>query len=266
MRGLCICFLVLALAPSAWAAEPVCLVCHASEAMKPEYQTVYKEWKNSWHAKNNVSCHDCHGGDPNDGPNAMSPQRGFLGRPKPVKVPEFCGKCHVGILRDYLDSGHGKALRANASGPNCVTCHRAHEVQKARLDIINEKLCGQCHSYDRALLMKQALFATEEKIRTIDGELKTVKAQGLDLESDEKALFRTEVDFRALFHTVDVSLVKSKTDVFNAALDTLQKKAQVFLDELAFRRNFAGLLLLLFVCLGVVTFLLSKTYNRNSDS
>lgn len=264
MRGLLAALLFIVLATPA-AAEPVCLVCHGSDAMEPADRKIYQEWKESWHAQNNVSCNDCHGGDPGDVDNAMSPQRGFLGKPKPAAVPEFCGKCHVGILRDYLDSGHGKALQTKGNGPNCVTCHRAHDVQKARLDIINETLCGKCHSYDRAQLMKQALFATEERIRTIDRELKTVKSNGLDVENEEKALFRTEAQYRALFHTVDVNLVKSQTDSFKAPLDTLQKKVQALFQELAFRRNFAGFLLLLFSAIGVVAFLLSKTYNR-SDS
>ena len=265
MRGLWATLLFFILALPAAAADNVCIVCHSSDAMKPEFRKVYQEWKESWHAQNNVSCNDCHGGDPKDGANAMSPQRGFLGKPKPAAVPEFCGKCHIGILKDYVESGHGKALLAKGTGPNCVTCHQAHDVQKARLDIINETLCSKCHSYERAQLMKQALFATEERIRTIDRELKTVKSNGLDVENEDKALFRTEEQYRALFHTVDVNLVKNQTDSFNAPLDTLQKKTQALLDKLGFRRNFAGFLLLLFAAMGVVAFLLSKTYNR-SDS
>jgi hypothetical protein len=85
------------------------------------------------------------------------------------------------------------------------------------------------------------------------------------VENEDKALFRTEAEYRALFHTVDVNLVKSQTDSFNAQLDALQKKAQALLEELGFRRNFAGFLLLLFAAMGAVAFLLSKTYDR-SDS
>ncbi len=262
MKGLLATLLLLALTTPAAAAEPVCIVCHSSTMMKPEYRKVYQEWKGSWHAQNNVSCNDCHGGDPKDATNAMSPQRGFLGVPKPQAVPEFCGKCHIAIAKDYLDSGHGKALMTKGTGPNCVTCHRAHDVQKARLAIINETLCSKCHSYDRARLMKEALFGTEEKLSAISGELKIIKSNGLDMENEEKTLFRTQAQYRALFHTVDVNLVKSQTESFNAPLDILQKKAQAFLQELAFRRNFAGFLLLLFAAMGVVAFLLSKTYNR----
>jgi nitrate/TMAO reductase-like tetraheme cytochrome c subunit len=261
MKRLLAALLFLALAAPA-AADSVCLVCHSSAMMKPEFRKVYQEWKGSWHAQNNVSCNDCHGGDPKDATNAMSPQRGFLGVPKPAAVPEFCGKCHIAISKDYLDSGHGKALMTKGIGPNCVTCHHAHDVQKARLAIIDEKLCSKCHSYERAQLMKEALFGTEEKISAISGELQTIRSNGLDVENETRTLFRTQAQYRALFHTVDVNLVKSQTDSFNASLDTLQKKAQAFLQDLAFRRNFAGFLLLLFAAMGVVAFLLSKTYNR----
>lgn len=264
MRALLAAFLLLALATPA-AAESVCIECHNSDLMKPGFLKIYQEWKESWHAQNNVSCHDCHGGDPKDAANAMSPERGFLGVPKPTAVPEFCGKCHIGILRDYLDSGHGKALMTKGTGPNCVTCHGAHDVQKARLSIINETLCSRCHSYERAQLMKEALFGTEEKLSAISRELKTIQSNGLDVENEEKTLFRTQAQYRALFHTVDVNLVKSQTASFNAPLDTLQQKIQALLQELAFRRNFAGLLLLLFSAMAVVAFFLSKTYNR-SDS
>ena len=262
MRGLLAALLFLTLVTPAAAAESVCIVCHSSAMMKPEFLKVYQEWKGSWHAQNNVSCNDCHGGDPTGIANAMSPQRGFLGVPKPTAVPEFCGKCHIAISKDYLDSGHGKALMTKGTGPNCVTCHGAHNVQKARLSIINDTLCSRCHSYERAQLMKEALFGTEEKISAIGGELQTIRSNGLDVENEAKTLFRTQAQYRALFHTVDVNLVKNQTDSFNASLDALQKKTQVFLQDLAFRRNFAGFLLLLFAAMGVAAFLLSKTYKR----
>ena len=98
---------------------------------------------------------------------AMSPERGFAGKPQYSQVPEFCGKCHIGILKNYLESGHGRALKADQSGPNCVTCHGSHAIQKANIDIIDEQRCSQCHTYERAKAMKQALFPTEKKIRDV---------------------------------------------------------------------------------------------------
>jgi nitrate/TMAO reductase-like tetraheme cytochrome c subunit len=263
MRYLPAVFLILALAAAGQAVEnqePVCIQCHDSDMMKPEFRKIPAEWRQSWHYQNGVACNDCHGGDPVDAAMAMSPQRGFVGAPKYQAVPEFCGKCHIGILKNYIESGHGKALKASGRGPNCVTCHGSHRVQKADIDIINEQRCSQCHTYDRARTMKQALFATEQKIRDIGNSLKKLSSQGIYTGEEEKALFRTEAEFRTLFHTVNVSLVKEKTDGFQGQLDAIQKKADALFAELRSRRNFSGLLLLILLVTGVVAYQLAKTY------
>ncbi len=240
--------------------ESVCVECHTSEIMKPEYRHVAEEWKLSWHYQNRVSCHDCHGGDPEDAAMSMSPQRGFLGTPGYTAVPEFCGKCHVGILRNYLESGHGKALKAGKRGPNCVTCHGSHGISKASIEIINDRLCSRCHSYERAKSMKQALFLVEKKIENIEKDLEDLRASGVYTEDERKALFRTHAEFRALFHTIDVSLVKNRTDEFTKKLDVIQERIEETSSELAFRRNFSAFIMLLFAGMAVVVFLLSKTY------
>jgi nitrate/TMAO reductase-like tetraheme cytochrome c subunit len=268
MRYLLSCFFVLTFATIAAAQagnEPVCIQCHDSDMMKPAFRNIPKEWRQSWHYQNSVACNDCHGGDTKDAAMAMSPQRGFVGVPKYQQVPEFCGKCHVGILKNYLESGHGRALKASGRGPNCVTCHGSHLVQKANIGIINDQRCTQCHTYDRARIMKQALFATEKKIQDLDAALKKLSSQGIYTEEEGKVLFRTEAEFRTLFHTVDVSLVQQKTDGFMQQLEALQKKVNALFVELQSRRNFTGFLLLLFAGMGIVLFLIAKDVFGNKQ-
>jgi len=268
MRYLLSCFFILACATigaAAQSTEPVCIQCHDTDMMKAGLRKVPAEWRKSWHYQNGVACNDCHGGDPIDAAMAMSPQRGFAGKPSYEGVPEFCGKCHIGILKNYRESGHGKALKASGSGPNCVTCHGSHAIQKANIDIINEERCTQCHSYDRAEIMKQALFATEKNIRDIDNSLKRLSSQGMYTEEEGKELFRIEAEFRTLFHTADVSLVKQKTDGFQQKLDTLNKKIDVLFTELHTRRNFSGFLLLLFGGMSIVLFLLAKDFFKRGE-
>jgi len=268
MRYLLSCIFVFACATigaAAQSAEPVCIQCHDSDMMKAELRKIPGQWRQSWHYQNGVACNDCHGGDPADAAMAMSPLRGFAGKPAYEGVPEFCGKCHVGILKSYRESGHGKALKASGSGPNCVTCHGSHTIQKANIDIINEERCTQCHSYDRARIMKQALFATEKNIRDIDTSLKHLSSQGIYTEDAEKELFRIEAEFRTLFHTVDVSLVKQKTDGFQQQLDILRKKVNALVAELQGRRDFSGFLLLLFGGMSIVLFVLAKDFFRDED-
>jgi len=236
----------------------VCIECHASDMMKPEIRDIPQKWKTSWHYQNGISCHNCHGGDPKDAANAMSPQRGYAGTPKYTQVPEFCGKCHVGILKNFLESGHGRALKSSGKGPNCVTCHESHNIQKASINIINERLCAKCHSYERVKIMKQALFVTENKMNEIDKGLKELKAEGVFTEEEEKNLFNTQAEFRILFHTEDVSLVRKRTDEFGHKLNQINVKIQKTFEELRFRRNFSGFLMMIFVGMAIGFLLLSR--------
>jgi nitrate/TMAO reductase-like tetraheme cytochrome c subunit len=238
--------------------QNVCLDCHTSDLMKSEYQAIPGEWRKSWHYQNGVSCQDCHGGDPKDAARSMTPESGFMGVPKPKEVPEFCGKCHIGIMENYLESGHGKALKATGRGPNCVLCHGSHNVQKATLNIINEKLCGVCHSYDRAKTIKASLLLTEQKINDIDHRLKTLKAGLIATENEDKVLFQTQAEYRTLFHTVDVNLVKDRTAEFTKKLAALNEQVQQGFRELRFRQNFSVFIMLIFMGLGITIFLLGR--------
>jgi len=236
----------------------VCLDCHDSDMMNPELRAVPSEWKKSWHFQNGIACHDCHGGDPKDSAMAMSPERGFSGKPQYGQVPEFCGKCHIGILKNYLESGHGKALKSNGSGPNCVTCHGSHGIVMADIDIINETLCSRCHTYDRAKAMKQALSVTENKLRDVRNGLRTLKASGVFTGDEEKTLFSTEASFRTLFHSVDVGLIKERTDEYIYKLDQIESREKQVFQELAFRRKFSAFLMCVFLGIGIVLVLMSK--------
>lgn len=246
-----------------WAGEQVeenrCISCHSSDKMQQKYKDIVDAWQASWHAQNKISCENCHGGDPKDAALSMSHQRGFVGKPPYKGVPEFCGKCHIGILSHFLESGHGKALQASRKAPNCVTCHGSHAIQKAGINIINEQLCTRCHSYDRARIMKQALLLTEKKITELGQGLQDLRREGFYAEADEKGLFSTQAEFRTLFHTVDVHLVKERTAGVMAKLDQLEKNVQAANRELGFRKNFSAFLMLAFSGMGIVIFLLTKT-------
>lgn len=241
--------------------ENLCISCHSSEKMKLEFRDITDSWQASWHGQNGISCEHCHGGDPKDAAMSMSRQRGFTGSPRFRDVPEFCGKCHVGILANFLESDHGKALRAGRKAPNCVTCHGSHGIRKANIEIINEQLCMRCHSYERAKIMKQAIFLTELKIDHLENNLQELQREGIFVEENAKSLFSTQAEFRTLFHTVDVTLVKDRTEEITAKLDQIDKNIQDTFRELSFRKNFSAFLMLTFSGMGIVIFLLTKKKN-----
>ena len=235
----------------------VCIQCHS--AMPGRLGEPVKLWTGSIHAENGIACNACHGGDPNDAANAMAPARGFLGAPKETAIPAFCGRCHVGLLKDYLASAHGKAL--GKGGPTCVTCHSNHHVVKASLELINEKSCSRCHSFDRARLIRDAMMETEGMIVAIDARIAAYKEKGTDTEEMEKSLFAVRNRFHTLFHNVNVEMVKKESAGIQADLSKIRNKLAA-LDESRRKRKLAGaggmsamLLLALF------THLLRKTYD-----
>lgn len=240
-----------------------CIQCHSSATMGPEMHQIVRQWKDSWHAKNNISCHDCHGGAPEDASMSMMHQRGFLGSPESGDIPEFCGKCHIAILNNYQKSGHGKMFYDAGEGPSCVNCHGAHDIGRASMDIINEQLCSECHTYDRAKEMKEALFLVEDKLSSVDKNLDRLKILGFSMEKQEKSFFRTHAEFRALFHSIDVEAVHLKSGDFTRKLAIIKDEIDSSFKNLSFRRNFSAYLLLLFIGLSIAVFLIAKSYKQN---
>jgi nitrate/TMAO reductase-like tetraheme cytochrome c subunit len=241
-----------------------CIQCHTSDSMDSKMLELVRDWRESWHAKNNVSCHDCHGGAPEDASMSMSHQRGFKGAPLDTEIPAFCGTCHIAIMKNYLHSGHGKTFLDTGEGPSCVTCHGSHNIQRASMDIINEQLCSQCHTYERAKEMKQALFIVESKLNTIDNDMKRLKLLGMATDRQEKAYFRNHAEFRALFHSIDVDAVRIKSSDYTQNLGVIESEINESFKQLGFRRNFSAYLFLIFIGLSIVVFLLSKTYEQNN--
>lgn len=205
--------------------EIVCITCHG--ALTGKYGEPVKLWQGSIHAGNGIACHACHGGDSRDAANAMKKERGFLGAPKYNDVPEFCGRCHVGVLKDYLASGHGRALAKG--GPNCVICHGSHQILKPSLELINEKSCSRCHSYERAKVIRGAMQETEGMIVALDARIAGYKKLGTDTDRLEKELFSQRNRFHSLFHNVDVKRVTGESARIQAEL----KKLDTILKGLA---------------------------------
>jgi hypothetical protein len=253
--------LLLALLPLPAAAEDsseiVCIQCHST--MPGRFGEPVKLWKGSIHEENGIACNACHGGDPKDAANAMSPARGFLGAPRETAIPAFCGRCHVGVMKDYLASAHGKAL--GRGGPTCVTCHSNHHVVKASLELINEKNCSRCHSFERARLIRDAMQETEGMIVVIDTRIAAYKGEGAETEGVEKGLFAVRNRFHTLFHNVDVEMVKKETAGIQGDLKKIRDQLTAF-DTSRHKRKIAGAVgISAMLFLALIAHLLRKTYD-----
>lgn len=251
--------LALVLASSAWSAEApesVCLQCHAS--LPDRLGAPVNLWQKSVHAQNGISCNGCHGGDPKDAPTAMTPAKGFLGAPKEGAIPAFCGRCHPGVLKDYLSSAHGRAL--GKGGPTCVTCHGNHEVLKASLTLINEKSCSRCHSFERARIIRDAMQQTEAHIQRIELRLGGYRSIGVDTERLGKELFSVRNSFHSLFHEVNTARVKSESGRINAELSKLDRELQSIDEEQGRRRVVGGIAVAVLLAIALLAYLLRRTF------
>jgi len=242
---------------AAHADDIVCITCHG--ALPVKYSEPVKLWQGSIHAENGIACNACHGGDPKDAANAMKKERGFLGAPKYNDVPAFCGRCHVGVLKDYLASGHGRALATG--GPNCVICHGSHQIARASLELINEKSCSRCHSYERAKLIRGAMLETEGIIVALDARIAGYKQLGADTDRLEKELFAQRNRFHSLFHNVDVKRVTAESTLIQAELKKLETTLKG-LDDQGRKRKLAGAIVVAGALLaGLLVHLLRKTFD-----
>lgn len=233
----------------AFAEESVCVTCHTDIA---------KDWKQSIHFKNGISCHNCHGGNPKDSESAMDPKSGFLGKPSEAEIPAFCGKCHAGVKENYLKSEHSRSLVKG--GPSCVTCHTSHKQQRASINLIAPDLCGRCHSFERAEKVKNAMFIGESEITNLEERLASLRIQGHDVNAPTKALFAVRNKFHRLTHVVDVGLILKETAGIQSEIE--RQKAEISVSEkIEMKRKIWGAVLIVFLLLGSLVF----WWYRNTD-
>mgnify|MGYP002397531159 CR=1 FL=1 len=259
----CLTALTLFLAPPAALAneESVCLQCHAN--LERQLSEPVALWRESIHAANGISCHNCHGGNPSDFGLAMAPESGFIGAPDSTEIPDFCGRCHIGVRDDYLASAHGQARLEG--GPHCVNCHSNHRVAAASLDLIDPQLCSNCHRYERAERLKKALTKTESSMTGLEQELADLFRLGVVVRDKQDALFAVRNDYRRLAHSVDVEQVEAETTKFAERIDAIQGDIDATHTELTQRKVIGAVIVALLLLTGGVALLIRRSYEEEES-
>lgn len=142
-----------------------CADCHAT--LEDKHAEITDQWERSIHAERDVTCADCHGGDPSatDVNESMSPDAGYIGVPAKTEIPALCASCHadVSLMRQYdlptdqyakyNESIHGIRLaEGDLNVTTCFDCHGGHEILKANDPAASvypanvPTLCAGCHS------------------------------------------------------------------------------------------------------------------------
>lgn len=145
-----------------------CIECH-SKLEDTRLSAPAKLFDNDIHHARGLSCNDCHGGDPNADTKegAKDPSKGYLGKPKTLDIPAYCGKCHsdanlmkrfnpslrVDQEKEYYTSNHGKLLKSGEQRvATCISCHSVHGI-RAITDPLSSvypsnvaETCSKCHA------------------------------------------------------------------------------------------------------------------------
>ncbi len=135
-----------------------CGICHGNFELKldPEIRSArtVQIYLGSIHGKNLIngleaaaSCNDCHG---------IHDLTGAADTASPVNrrnIPETCSQCHGDVYYSYINSIHGKALKAGImDSPVCTDCHGEHSIMST-IDpesptfnmALSEQICADCH-------------------------------------------------------------------------------------------------------------------------
>lgn len=256
------CFFGLSMTSVAFAADTVCIECHAG--LPGPLGAPVADWRTSIHAENGISCHDCHGGDPTDFAMAMSPERGFIGAPEYVDVPAFCGRCHVGVSAAYQAGAHGQAIENG--GAQCVVCHGNHAIQKPNLDLINKDACSQCHSYERAAQIRRALVETDTLVVEVEHDLDRLYRLGFAVDEMQGTLFSQRNRFHQVFHGVDVERVRAETGDVQTELAKIGDQVAAIDTTIGQRKLWGSAVVALFVLAGVIFLLVRKAYEEEEKS
>ncbi len=153
-----------------------CIACHGdADLFDEEALAIVERFRKDIHAESGLSCHDCHGGNPDpalaedldlamDEGFADNPYRGV---PDRHAIPGFCGECHsdtqymkrfgpdlrIDQEQRYWTSQHGIALQSGESRvATCVDCHAVHGILKATdpespvYPTQVAETCRSCHS------------------------------------------------------------------------------------------------------------------------
>jgi hypothetical protein len=153
-----------------------CTLCHGSADLFDESGVaMVKAYADDVHASVGLSCHDCHGGNPDpklaeDLDAAMSDEfapNPYRGSWSARDIPGACGRCHsdpefmrrfrpdlrVDQETEYKTSHHGRALEAGDQRvATCVSCHGVHDIRSTSDPAARTyptrvaETCGRCHS------------------------------------------------------------------------------------------------------------------------
>ena len=213
-----------------------CAACHLANLAGVPGAAHIGEWQRSVHAKRNVGCQECHGGNPW----AYEPReahRGVLGPSHPaspvnrLNLVTTCARCHERIALAFSTTRHSTLVQVDERrAPTCTSCHGVMSARVPSAATI-EARCAACHPADSPLGAYPARM--REAIEALDAQRE--RADALQDETERLPEYATRValtvallDTRTLLneavaavHRIDPQSVAEQTAAARRRLDVV---------------------------------------------
>ena len=139
--------------------EGSCVACHKDPdfmVQNKHLHEYFQNWRSSVHGQEDVSCEDCHAGNPEHSEKdaAHGPAISADNAASPVNfrnIAKTCGDCHEDMLDGFSNSVHFEhivAKKQEKQGPTCVTCHQSMNVEVLNVTTVRES-CARCHNQEK---------------------------------------------------------------------------------------------------------------------
>jgi len=219
-------------------AEPnTCVECHGDSKFLVQNKKLFdyfQEWKDSVHS-GDITCDDCHGGDPSVADKKKSHFPGVAATDKASgvyfkNVVNTCGGCHEEVLNGFKKSEHFEQVAAEKQedqGPTCVTCHGSIRVEVLNVNSVADS-CVRCHNEESDNHPENPEIAKEalNGIHSINRLYRYIVRR---IEPSERDLFFEEVDDKLhhlsiTWHTFDLEKIDVEVNDLLNQLKTKSKK------------------------------------------
>jgi len=214
-----------------------CVRCHSNPDFLVTNKKLYdyfQKWRESVHGQEDVTCADCHGGNPDAADKDAAHGRDLeasnsVSAVNFRNIPKTCGSCHEEIYEGFRKSehfGHVVAKEQEAQWPTCVTCHGSINVAVLNVNTV-EETCSRCHNDEsenqpevperaRSLLNRFLSIHRYYRYITVRGDPAETKGFFEAVDAQIRALSVT-------WHTFDLDDIEEKTE---AVLESVRTKRE----------------------------------------
>jgi len=207
-----------------------CIQCHSKPDFLITDKKLYKyfrDWELSIHSTAEVTCVDCHGGNPSKAEKREAHGKDIQLLLTPVeyeRISATCGKCHKENAENYKKSKHYRILTGkNRSSltPVCVTCHGSINTSIPKPDDI-ANICGSCHNAITENNPENPEIASEliKRLYFLNYLIRYLISKGV-LEENPQFSVTIDQEFSDLaqiWHTLELDRIEQKTRQIRAML------------------------------------------------